>query len=124
MFGMRRWLRSNTAKVYVAALVGIVVMPMAQACPMPMTAVSMAYANAEMPETCAGLAKQACLLSYIQADRATRTAGATIATHPAAILRVAPPTFIALAQRDGGLPCLSAHSGAPPPRLRFCRMLQ
>ena len=56
MFGMRRWLRSTAAKAFVAALLGILVMPMAQACPMPMTAVSMAYASSEMPEACAGLA--------------------------------------------------------------------
>jgi len=121
---MRRWLRSTAAKAFVAALLGILVVPMAQACPMPMTDVSMAYAKAEMPEACAGLAKQACLLSYIQADRATGNDGAAIAAHPAAILRVVPSAFIALAARDSGLGGLSVHSGAPPPRLLFCRMLK
>ena|SRR5437867_3738463 len=124
MFGMRRWLRSTAAKAFVVALLGMLVMPMAQACPMPMTAVSMAYASNEMPEACAGLAKQGCLLSYIQADRATGNDGATIATHHAAVLRVAPPAFIALAERDSRLCWLNVHSGAPPPRLLFCRMLE
>ena len=124
MFDMRRWLRSTAAKAFVTALLGILVMPMVQACPMPMTAVSMAYANTEMPQECAGLAKQACLLSYVQADRATGNNDATIATHSAAVLRVAPAAFITLAERDGGLRCVSVHSGAPPPRLLFCRLLE
>ena len=124
MSRMRRWLRSNIAKAFVAVLIGIQITPMAQACPMPMSDVSMAFSTADMPEVCAGLAKQACLLAYIQADRATGNDGATIAAHPAVVLRVAPPTFIALATRDSGLGGLSVHSGAPPPRLRFCRMLE
>ena len=124
MSRMRRSLRSNFAKAFVAMLLGMLATPMVQACPLPMMDVSMAYASADMPEACAGLAKQACLLSFLQADRVTGNDGATIAAHPAAVLRVAPPTFIALAARDSGLGGLSAHSGAPPPRLPFCRKLE
>ena len=124
MFAMRRWLRSNAAKAFVAALLGVQVMPMVQACPMSMANISMAYATADMPEACAGLAKQACLVAYIQSDRAPGSDGATISVHPAAFLHVAPPTFIALATRDSGLGRWSVHSGAPPPRLLFCRMLE
>ena len=124
MLSMRRWLRSTAAKVFVVALLGTQLVPLVQACPMPMAGVAMAYAEADMPDPCAGLAKQACLFSYIQADRATASDGATIAVHPAAVLRVAPPVFIALAARDGGPDCLSVHSGAPPPRLLFCRLLE
>jgi hypothetical protein len=121
---MRRWLRSRVAKVFVAALIGVQVMPIVQACPMPMTDISMAYATADMPEACAGLPKQACLLAYIQADRAPGGDDATIADHPAAVLRVARSIDVALAARDAAPIGLSVHSGAPPPRLMFCRMLK
>ena len=88
MFAMRRWLRSNAAKAFVVVLLGFQVTPVVQACPMPMVDVSMAYAKADMPEACAGLAKQACLAAYIQDDRATGNDGAAIAAYPAAALRV------------------------------------
>ena len=123
MSRMRRWLRSNIAKAFVAVLVGIQIMPMAQACPLAMMDVSMAYADADMPEACAGLAKQLCLVAYIQTDRASGSAGATIAAHPAAVLRLAPPNFVALAARGGVSNGPSVYSGAPPPCLLFCRML-
>lgn len=124
MFDMRRWLRTAAAKAFVAALLGVLVTPMVQACPMPMTDVSMAYATGDMPDACAGLAKGACLFSYIQADRATGGDSATIASHPTAVLRVASPVFIALAARDRGPDGATLRSGAPPPRLLFCRMLE
>jgi hypothetical protein len=124
MFAMRRWLRSDAAKAFVAVLLGIQVMSSVQACPMPMTDVSMAYARADMPEACAGLAKQACLFAYIQADQSTGSDGAAIAAHPVAALRIAAPTFIALAARYRAPGDSTMHSGAPPPRLLFCRMLE
>jgi len=121
---MRRWLRSIAAKALVAALLGSLVVPVVQACPMPMADISMAYAEAEMPEACAGMAKPACLYSYIGADRVTGSDGATIAPSPFAVLRVAPPAFIALVAHDSGPGGSSVHAGAPPPRLLFCRMLE
>ena len=124
MSDMRRWLRTTAAKAFVVALLGVLVMPMAQACSMPMTDASMAYATAEMPDACMGLAKEACFLSYVQDDRATGGDGATIVAHPAAVLRVASPAFMALFARDGGPGGVTLHSGAPPPRLLFCRLLE
>jgi hypothetical protein len=125
MFGMRRWLRSNAAKVFVVALLGVQVTPLVQACPMPMTDVSMAFSSTDMPERCAGMAKQACLFSYLQSDQVTASDGAAIATHPAAILRIVVPRFVAPAARaGGGADHVGAPSGAPPPRLLFCRMLE
>ena len=124
MSGMRRWLRSTAAKVLVAALLGVQAIPLVQACPMAMRDISMAYATADMPAPCAGMAKQACLVSYLQTDRATGNDGATIAVHPAAVLRIAPLAFIPLVKRDTRLSGLAVHSGAPPPRLLFCRMLE
>lgn len=124
MFAMRRWLRSNTAKAFVAVFLGIQVVSLVQACPMAMTDISMAYARADMPEACAGLAKQACLAAYVQSDRLTGNDSATIAAHPAAALRIAPPILIALAARYGTPRDATVHSGAPPPRLLFCRMLE
>ena len=125
MFDMRRWLRTTAAKAFVVALLGVLVTPTVQACPMPMTEVSMAYATGDMPDACAGLAKGACLFSYIQTDRVTGGDGTTIAAHPiAAVLRIAAPLFIALVARDGSPGGVTLHSGAPPPRLLFCRMLQ
>jgi hypothetical protein len=91
---------------------------------MPMVDVSMAYATAEMPDACAGLAKQACLFSYVQADQATGNDGATIAAHPAAVLRIAPPIFIALFARNAAPDGTNVRSGGPPPRLLFCRLLE
>ena len=61
MFGMRRWLRSTAAKMFVIVPLGSQIVPLVQACPMPMTGAAMAYAEGDMPEACAGLAKQACL---------------------------------------------------------------
>ena len=124
MSGMRRWLRSTAAKVLVAALLGVQAIPLVQACPMAMSDISMAYATADMPAPCAGMAKQGCLVSYLQTDRATGNDGATIAVHPAAVLRITPLAFIPLVTRDARLSGLTVHSGAPPPRLLFCRMLE
>ena len=122
MLRMRAWRRSNAARAVVVVLIGILVVPMVQACPMPMADVSMAYANADMPDPCAGLAKAACLFSYIQADRATGNDSAKIAVHSASILRVVPVVVVALAVRYSASDEPSVHSGAPPPRLLFCRM--
>ena len=124
MPSMRRWLRSTAAKVLVAALLGVQAIPLVQACPMAMRDISMAYATTEMPAPCAGMAKQGCLVSYLQTDRATGSDGATIAVHPASVLRIAPLAFNALVGRDTGLSGWSVRSGAPPPRLLFCRMLE
>lgn len=124
MSGMRRWLRSTAARALVAALLGVQAIPLVQACPMAMSDISMAYATTEMPAPCAGMAKQGCLVSYLQTDRATGSDGATIAVHPASVLRFAPLAFIALVARDTGLSGWSVRAGAPPPRLLFCRMLE
>lgn len=125
MFAMRRWLRTTAAKAFVVALLSVLVTPMIQACPMPMTQVSIAYATGDMPDACAGMAKGACLFSYVQADRVTGGDGTNIASHPiAAVLRVSAPLFIALVARDSGPGGGALHSGAPPPRLLFCRILE
>ena len=124
MSGMRRWLRSTAAKVFVATLLGVQAIPLVQACPMAMSDISMAYATTEMPAPCAGMSKQGCLVSYLQTDRATGSDGAAIATHPAAVLRIAPLAFTALVAHDTRSSGLHVHSGAPPPRLLFCRMLE
>jgi hypothetical protein len=124
MFAMRRWLRGKAGKAFLAALLIVQVVPLVKACPMPMADGSMAYATAEMPDACAGLAKEACLYSYLQADRATGNDGAVIAAHPASVLRIAPPIFIALLARSGAPGGINVRSGAPPPRLLFCRLLQ
>lgn len=124
MSGMRHWLRSTTAKVFVAALLGVQAIPSVQACPMAMADLSMESGTADMPPPCAGVTKEACLLSYLQADRITGNDGVTIAAHPAAVLRIAPQALIAVGVRDWGFGGSLVHSGAPPPRLLFCRMLQ
>ena len=124
MFGMRRWLHSTAAKAFVVALLGILVTPTVQACPMPMTDVSMAYGNAEMPEACAGLPKEACLVAYVQDDRAAGSGGASTASAPVAALSVAAQRFATFAPHGDAALHTRAHSGAPPPRLLFCRMLE
>src|SRR5438552_3430911 len=93
---MRRKLRSTAAKAFVIALAGMLMVPSLQVCAMPMTDVSMAYGSADMSEACAGLTKQACLISYIQADRVTASSSATISAGPTSVLHVAPPLLLTL----------------------------
>ena len=69
-FDMRRRLRSPFAKWFVALLLGFQLVPITYACVMPMAGASMAYVDAVMPEPCADLPKEACLVAYIQDDRA------------------------------------------------------
>ena len=91
---------------------------------MAMSDISMAFAAADMPAPCASTAKQGCLVSYIEADRATGNDGATIATHPAAVLHVASSLLMALVAPDTRASGSRMHYGPPPSRLLFCRMLE
>ena len=122
MSGMRRWLHCDIAKAFVAVLLALQITPAIQACPLPMLDVSMAYASLDMPEVCAGFAKQACLGAYIQADRTVGGAGAAIVAHLAMALRAMFPTVLVLAARNRAADAPSAHAGAPPPHLLFCPM--
>ena len=124
MSAMRRWLRGNTAQLFVVAFLVIQLVPVMQACALPMTGVSMAYGQADMPDPCAGLPKEGCLLSYIQADRTSGSVSVILSGQPPTALPVSLPAIVA---RDNGS-CAHAdtipHSGAPPPRLLVCRMLE
>ena len=99
MLDMRRWLRSRIAKWLVALLIGVQLIPITYACVMPMSDASMAYVDAVMPEACADLPKEACLVAYIQDDRAIGGDGASIASAPASALGVAAPSFATFAPR-------------------------
>jgi hypothetical protein len=121
---VRRWLRGRIAKWLVALLIGVQLTPITYACVMPMPDASMAYVDAVMPEACADLPKEACLVAYIQDDRTIGGDGASIASTPAAALSVAVQSFATFAPRGDGAFYTCPHSGAPPPRLMFCRMLE
>ena len=123
-FDVRRRLRSPLAKWFVALLLGLQLIPITYACVMPMAGASMAYVDAVMPEPCADLPKEACLVAYIQDNRAIGGDGASIASAPASALGVAAPSFATFAPRADDAFRTRAHSGAPPPRLMFCRMLE
>jgi hypothetical protein len=105
-------------------LLGVQLIPITQVCAMPMAGATMAYVDAVMPEACAGLPKEACLVAYIQDDRAIGGDGAAIASAPAAALSVAAQSFATFAPHGDVAFRTRAHSGAPPPRLMFCRMLE
>src|SRR5207248_6512559 len=77
-FDVRRRLRSPLAKWFVALLLGLQLIPITYACVMPMAGASMAYVDAVMPEPCADLPKEACLVAYIQDDRAIGGVGGSI----------------------------------------------
>ena len=124
MFGMKRWLRGRVAGWFVALLLGVQLIPITQVCAMPMADATMAYLDAVMPEACAGLPKEACLVAYIQEDRAAGSGGASIASAPVAALSVAAQRFVTFAPHGDAAFHTHAHSGAPPPRLMFCRMLE
>ena len=123
-FDVRRRLRSPLAKWFVALLLGFQLIPITYACVMPMAGASMAYVDAVMPEPCADLPKEACLVAYIQDDRTIGGDGASIAAAPASALNVAAQSFATFAPRADAALHTRAHSGAPPPRLMFCRMLE
>lgn len=124
MLDMRRWLHSRIANWFVALLIGVQLIPITYACVMPMASASMAYVDAVMPEPCADLPKQACLVAYIQDDRTIGGDVASVASAPAAALGVAAQSFATFAPRADAAYHMFAHSGAPPPRLMFCRMLE
>ena len=107
---LRRWLASIRGKWFIAAVLGMQIVPIAQACPLPLTNVSMASADIGMIEACAEISKHACLVGCVQADQASNNDGASIVAHPAVGAdRLCRSDF---------------HAGAPPPRLLFCRMLE
>ena len=122
---MRRWLRRTIAKVFTAALLGALLTPSLQACPLQVQGVAMAYAQRDMPDPCMGMSKQACLAAYVQADQVSSdsVAKAPPAPNGALTQRIArtstrpAPCEIATSEP-------SVHSGAPPPRLLYCRMLE
>ena len=124
MKGMRRLLRRNAAKAFIVVLLVIQIMPLAQACPLAQINVSMAFATAEMPEPCAGMPKQACLLNYIQSDQAWRGDAPCIAAHCPAAMHVTPFGSPPLLSAGGEPSEWSVRSGEPPPRVLFCRLLE
>ena len=77
-----------------------------------------------MPEPCADLPKEACLVAYIQDDRSIGGDGASIASVPPSALNVAAQSVATFAPRGDAAFHTRARSGAPPPRLMFCRMLE
>jgi hypothetical protein len=124
MSALRRWLHRIDGKWFIAAVLGMQIVPIAQACPLPLMDVSMASADSTMIEACAEISRHACLVGCVQSDQAPNNDGASIAAHLATLLPVVAPVAIAsLARADR--PCRSDfHAGAPPPRLLFCRMLK
>jgi hypothetical protein len=120
----RRWLRSGAAKACVIALLAILIVPMAQACPLGAMNVSMTFAPNAMPVACADMPAQACLAAHVQSDQAWGSDAPAIAAHAPAVLRIAScdadePIFLA-----GRTSEWKHRSGAPPPRIRFCRRLE
>ena len=121
MNGIKRLLRSNAAKALVVVLLVVQGMPLAPACPLVGMDASMPFTSAAMPEACAGLSRQACLASYVQADQAWGNDHPGVTAHLPAILRVASfdANTFAARYREPGKAC--ARCGAAPPRLLFCR---
>jgi len=120
----RRWRRGNIAKTFLAALLVVHMAASAQACPLPMAGVGMAFDEAAMPAACAGLAKHACLAAYIQNDQASNSSDASIAAPAARVLLLTFASSLQPASRLIAAAVSSVHSRAPPPRLLFCRMLE
>jgi hypothetical protein len=83
----------------------------------------MAYAEAEMPEGCAGLSKQACLVAYVQSDQVSNSDNIGIASHAAVSCLTPAAPFTPDRSRVAASEA-SVHAGAPPPRLLFCRILE
>ena len=100
-----------------------VVTPSLQACAMPMLGITMAYVEAEMPEGCAGLSKQACLVAYVQSDQVSSSDDVGIASHAAVSCLTSAASFTFDASGVSASEA-SVRAGAPPPRLLFCRMLE
>lgn len=123
MPNLRRWVRGRVARTFMAVLLLGVVTPSIQACPMPMLGVTMAYAEAEMPEGCAGLSKQACLVAYVQSDQVSNSDNIGIASHAAVSCLTPAAPFTPDRSRVAASEA-SVHAGAPPPRLLFCRILE
>src|SRR5437762_6153858 len=115
----RRWLHSIGGKWFIAAVLGMQIVPIAQACPLPLMNVSMASAEIGMIEACAEISKHACLVGCVQADQAPNNDGASIAAHPAAPLHLGASIAIAPLARADHSCRLDFHAGAPPPRLLF-----
>lgn len=124
MNGMSRLLRRGVARALVAVLLVIQVLPVAQACPLAGSNVSMAFVASAMPEQCAGMSKQACLLNYIQADQAWSGGHPSIAAYTPAAMRFVPGNADAFTPRWVDPTNFAARFGEPPPRVLFCRMLE
>jgi hypothetical protein len=122
--GIRHLLRSNAAKALVVLLLVVQGMPLAPACPLVGMDASMAFTSAAMPEACAGLSRQACLASYVQADQAWGNDHPGVTAHLPAILRVASFDANTFAARHQDPAKACAPSGATPPRILFCRKLE
>jgi len=121
---LRRWLHSIGGRWFIAAVLGMQIVPIAQACPPPLMNVSMASVDIDMIEACAEISKHACLVGCVQADQATNNDGASIAAHPAALLPHAAAIVIAPVVHADRPRRADLHAGAPPTRFLFCRMLE
>ena len=97
------------------------------ACAFAAMNVSMPFADAQMPENCAGMNKQACLMFYLQSDQAPAPIHAYGAVfHPDVTV-----LLVGLPQARPEFDVFAAWSSAPlrarpppPPHILFCRLLR
>ncbi len=114
---------NHTAMALLIAVLFVQLVPLANACMLQAPGIAMALAGTEMPDDCASLNKNTCLMAFLQADQAPGSksflpgSSSDIALAPAPIPVRGTP-YVAIIPW-GSTP----HCASPPARVLFCRML-
>src|SRR5436309_5372873 len=94
-------------------------------CAFAATSLAMPFTETQMPDDCAGMSKHACLMSYLQSDQAPGSIQADGAVfHPGATVALVAALPIAEVALLAARPSAHWHTGPPPPRILFCRLLR
>jgi hypothetical protein len=116
--------RYRIGKALLIALVAAQGLFAFSSCLLASSHVSMAFASVDMPGDCGGANKQACLMTYLQDDRAPAFEQATPPAGNQVVLS-APlvddkaSARVAVEERSHQ----AEQAAAPPPRTLFCRLL-
>src|SRR5687767_9705815 len=123
MAGEWQVIRTRVAKALLTALLMAQGVLAVNACVLPLSGVSMAYTDADMPACGGMLTKNACLMAYLQADQAHGSDATALVSYCDSPLAAAPSVAQLSRQLDTARGYSISPPVAPPPRILFCRLL-
>jgi hypothetical protein len=123
MAGEWQLIRNRVAKALLTALLMAQGVLAVNACVLPLSGVSMAYTDANMPACGGMLTKNACLMAFLQADQAPGSDATGLVSYYHSFLAPAPTVAQLSHQLDTARGYSISPPVVPPPRILFCRLL-